>query len=76
MIDLDKFGLNGEVPRSITEVRDRVIEEQPDVWELMTLSDPLVKAILQNPFKAAEIAADAFGVDKVSVPGYEGPIGP
>lgn len=73
VIDLDKFGLNGEVPAAITEARDRMIQETPQVWEMVTQSDPFVKQVLQNPFKAAEIAQQTFAL---ADEGFSAPIGP
>lgn len=70
VIDLDKFGLNGEAPVAIAEARDRMIEEAPQVWELVTQSDPFIKRVLQDPFRAAEFASEAFGIDAEMPPGF------
>lgn len=80
VIDLDKFGLNGEVPAAIAEARDMMIEETPQVWELVTQSDPFIKSVLKDPFKAAELAQRTFGIDIDPVveasSGFSGPVGP
>jgi hypothetical protein len=74
VIDLDKFGLSGEVPRGISEGIARVKADTPDVWELMTMSDPMIKSIIENPFKAAQIVQESL--ELAAVPGFDGPIGP
>lgn len=60
LIDLKAFGLDGMEPRAITEARDQVMKVDPKTWNLITMDNPMIKSLLENPFKAAEILTEGL----------------
>ena len=60
LIDLKAFGLDGTEPRGITEARDQVMKNDPKAWNLITQDNPMIKSLLENPLKAAEILTEGL----------------
>jgi len=60
LIDLKAFGLDGTEPRALTEARDRVMKNDPKTWNLITQDNPMIKSLLENPLKAAEILTEGL----------------
>lgn len=62
MIDLDAFGMNGQEPEQLRMMRELVQSEEPDLFQLMHMDDPIVKAYIEDPTLAYREAMATAGI--------------
>lgn len=49
IVDLQQLGWDGVEPSYLRAVRERLISDEPDLWQMIHQDDPLMKDMLENP---------------------------
>lgn len=57
VVDLEEFGLRGEEPEAVRELRDTIQAQEPDIYRFITQDDePSVRRFMADPGAAFEDA--------------------